>query len=147
MDNPLDLDGDRLIKAINAVEVLNIFFPQLRHSLIFDTRQQREAGVRPAIMVDEMAGSPEARLRSFARLRPELPIPERLAVTAWLGSIRTLVEAGVYTAILERCLALDYPQGERDAEAAFHQLARLERAAMRDLLTGATSVALWERRH
>ena len=145
MDTPYDLGGDRLVRAIGRVEVLNVFFPRLRHSLILDTRHDRDRAVAPAIIVDGMVGSPEERMRSFARLRPELPIPERIAVASWLGSIRALVEAGVYAAILERWLALGYPLGERDAERAFRQLARLERAALRDLLTGATSKAIWER--
>ena len=145
MDTPFDLGGDRLRRAIGSVEVLNIFFPRLRHSLILDTRARREEGVPPAIIVDAMAGSPEARLRSFATLRPALPLPERLAVAAWLGSVRALIEGGVYDAIVERWEALGYPEGERDAERALRQLARLEREAMRALLTGETSRVIWQR--
>lgn len=145
MDTPFDLGGDRLARAIASVEVLNIFFPRLRHSLILDTRHRRQEGIPPAILVDAMVGSPEARLRSFAVLRPSLPLPERLAVAPWIGSVRALVEAGVYDAILARWEALGYPEGERDAERALRRLARLERDAMRDLLTGASSRVIWRR--
>lgn len=143
MDDAAELLNKRLIRAIEVAEVLNVFFPQLQHSLILDARHDQFAP--PAIILDGMVGSAEARVRSFAQLRPHFPLPEKLMIAAWPGSIRALVEAGVYDAILERWRALGYPQGEAEAARALRQLRRLERAAMRDLLTGTTSKALWQR--
>ncbi len=144
MDNPIDQGHERLIKAILSVEVLNIFFPWLGQSLILDARHSPEAP--PAVILDPMVGSPEARLRSFARLRPQLPIPDRLAVAPWIGSMRAFAETGVYGAIVERVRTLGYPELVADADSAFRHLIRLERAALRGLIAGETSTALWERR-
>ena len=143
MDNAFDLGSERLIRAIGSVEVLNLFFPWLGHSLIMDTRHSVQAP--PAILLEPMVGSAEARLRSFAHLRPQFPLPDKLAVAPWLGSVRAFAEAGVYGAIVERLLALGYPELERDAARALRQLVRLERAALRGIIAGETSTALWER--
>ena len=143
MDNPIDLGHERLIRAILSVEVLNIFFPWLGHSLILDTRHSPEAP--PAILLEPMVGSAEARLRSFAHLRPQFPIPERLAVAPWIGSIRAFAETGVYGAIVERLNTLGYPELTADADRALRRLVRLERAALRGIVSGETSMALWER--
>ena len=145
MDNAFDLGAARLINAIksDSVRVLSLFFPRLGHSLILDTRHT--SAVPPAILVEPVAGSPEARLQSFTKLRPELPLPDQLAVAPWHGSTRALVETGVYDAILDRWRSLDYPAGEADVARALHRLARLERATLRDLLSGATGRTLWQR--
>lgn len=145
MDNAFDLGAGRLINAIksDSVPVLSLFFPRLGHSLILDTRHN--PAVPPAILVEPVARSPEARRQSFARLRPQLPVPEQLAVAPWHGSTRALVETGVYDAILDRWRSLDHPEGEADMARALRQLARLERATLRDLLFGATGRTLWQR--
>ena len=143
MDNPIDLGHERLIRAILSVEVLNIFFPWLGHSLILDTRHSPEAP--PAILLEPMVGSAEARLRSFAHLRRQFPIPERLAVAPWIGSIRAFAETGVYGAIVERLSTLGYPELAADAGRALRRLVRLERAALRGIVSGETSMTLWER--
>ena len=143
MDNPMDLGHERLIRAIETLEVLNIFFPWLGHSLILDTRHSPEAP--PAVLLEPMVGSAEARLRSFAHLRPQFAIPDRLAVAPWLGSMRAFAETGVFGAIVERLHTLGYPERAVDAERAFRRLVRLERAALRGIIAGETSTALWER--
>ncbi|HEX5505381.1 MAG TPA: hypothetical protein VFW96_22375 [Thermomicrobiales bacterium] len=143
MDNAYDFGSQRLIRAIQTVDVLNIFFPALGYSLILDTRHDGEAP--PAILLAEAVGSAEARLRSFARLRPQFPLPAQLAIGPWFGSLRAFVELGVYDAIVERWRALGYAEQERDAAASLRRLQRLERRAMRDIISGAASKALWER--
>src|SRR5215217_5247853 len=55
VDNPMDLGHERLIRAIETLEVLNIFFPWLGHSLILDTRHSAEAP--PAVLLEPMVGS------------------------------------------------------------------------------------------
>ena len=143
MDRDPDLKPELLIKAILSVEVLNIFFPWLGHSLILDTRHSPETP--PAVLLEPMVGSAEARLRSFAHLRPQFAIPDRLAVAPWLGSMRAFAETGVFGAIVERVRILGYPELVADADASFRRLIRLERAALRGLIAGETSTALWER--
>lgn len=143
MDNDHNLGSKRLIQAIGQVEVLAIFFPLFGYTLIVDTRHN--ASVAPAIIAEEMAGSVEARLVSFARLRPELPLPEKLAVAPWLGSIRALTDLGIPDAIVNRWHALGYPEREPEISAAFRQLARVERTALRELIAGSASKALWQR--
>ena len=143
MDDASDPKPELLIKAILSVEVLNIFFPWLGHSLILDTRHSPEAP--PAVLLEPMVGSAEARLRSFAHLRPQFAIPDRLAVAPWLGSMRAFAETGVFGAIVERLHTLGYPERAVDAERAFRRLVRLERAALRGIIAGETSTALWER--
>ncbi|MDP9374179.1 MAG: hypothetical protein M3Q65_17335 [Chloroflexota bacterium] len=143
MDDAYELGSERLIEAIGRLDVLNIFFPRLAHSLILDARHN--PAVPPAILVDGMVGSLEARLRSFGRLRPQLPLPEELAVAPWFGSPQALVRTGIYDAIVNRWRMLGHPEGEAEAARALRQLVRLERAAVRDLLAGTSGKTLWQR--
>ncbi len=145
MDNAFDLGNERLINAIRQIEILNLFFPRIGYSLILDTRH--DAIAPPAIIVDPMVGSPQARLESFKRLRPHFPAPDKIGVAPWLGSTRSLVEGGIYDAIVARWSELGYgDEGEAEATRAFRELARLERAALRDLLSGASGRTIWQRR-
>lgn len=139
MDNAFDLGSERLIRVIARVEVLTIFFPRLGYSLILDSRH--DAATPPAILIERMAGSVEARLRSFAQLRPAFPIPKQLALASWLGSVRAFVETGVHDAIVARWHTLGYP--EHDAARALRRLNELERVYLRRVLSGEASRVLW----
>ncbi|MGH2557609.1 MAG: hypothetical protein ACRDJH_00985, partial [Thermomicrobiales bacterium] len=78
-------------------------------------------------------------------LRPGFPIPERLTLAPWAGAVRVFAESGVLNAVIDRCRL---EGGEGLAEAAhtlYHELLRLERRALRDLVRGVGMRSMWER--
>lgn len=143
MDARNSFGADRLIQAIERAEVLNVFFPRLGHALILDARSN--GSEEPAILIDGMVGSVAARIESFERLRPGLPSPEQLAIAPWFGSVRSFIEAGVYRAIVERWTTICPRAGTSAVDVAMRRLARLERDALRGIVSGQTSRSLWQR--
>jgi hypothetical protein len=133
----------QVIEAVRASEVLSIFFLRVGRSLIIDARRHGDGG--PAVLLDDMVSTPEERLASFDRLRPGFPLPERLTIAPWAGAVRSFAEAGVLDAVVDRC-RLEGGEGLADAaHTLYHELRRLERRALRDLVRGVGMRPLWER--
>ena len=143
MDDAFNLYHDRIIGAVAKTDVTSLFFPQLGKAMILDMR--RGESVPAAVFLDDMAATPEERLASFRRLRPELPLPPELTLAAWDGKIRGLEESGVLEAILARCLQEGGERLVEAAEAAYATLRALERDALRRLVAGPGMHTLWRR--
>jgi hypothetical protein len=145
MDNAFNLSSTKIIRALAEAEVMSIFFPHAGKALIIDTRHDAENG--PAVFVDEMVGSPEERLQSIRRLRPQFKELAQLTLAPWFGSTRTFAEQGILEAIVERFHALGFPGTADEAMTAFRQLRRAETATLRDLITGdpQTTRTVWAR--
>src|SRR4051794_37071118 len=105
MDMPMDLPAEdfdeRMLEAIKSAEVISVFFVRVGRSMILDTR--KEIGVAPAIILDDIVSTPQARLQSFRRLRPGLPLPDRLTLAPWTSAVRDFQDRGMLAALLERC--------------------------------------------
>src|SRR5262245_27885989 len=101
MDPVTDEFHERFLGAVRTAEVMGVFFLRVGQSLILDMRRHGDEG--PLLLLDDMVATPSDRLLSFRRLRPELPLPERLTLAPWPGAIRSLAETGILDAIIERC--------------------------------------------
>ncbi len=136
MDNPFDSDmvGDKIIRHLNEDEVMSIFFPRVGKSLIVDARHDLENG--PAVLLDDMVASPEERLRSLRRLRPQFGKPGQLTLAPWFGGIRAFEERGVLETIVNRFHAMGFPDAADAATAALRTLRRTERELLLDLIAG-----------
>ena len=133
---------DRILEAVRHAAVVSLFFPQLGKALILDMRSGADG---PALLLDDMVQSPRARLASFRRLRPGLPVPERLTLAAWHGGVRALADAGVLEAVLERCKLEGGTELVDRAQTLYRRLLALEAGAMRDLVRGVGTHTLWQR--
>jgi hypothetical protein len=134
---------DQVLMAVKSAEVLSIFFPRVGRSLIFDSRQLGTEG--PAVMLDGMVESPEARLQSFQRLRPEFPLPSQLTLAPWPGAIRVFAEVGLLEAFVDRCREEGGEELAALAEEKFTELRRLEREGLRSLVRGDGMYTIWKR--
>src|SRR4051812_1160167 len=135
---------DQVLMAIKSAEVLSIFFPRVGRSLILDCRQSIDSG--PVVLVDGMVESPEARLNSFRRLRPGLPLPQQLTLAPWPGAVRVFAEVGLLDALVGRCREDGGDDLAVQAEQRFAELRRLEQDAMRSLVRGNGMETIWQRR-
>lgn len=141
-----ELEGnysERMLEAIRTSEVMSVFFIRVGQSLIADLRRGEETG--PAVMIDDIVSTPQDRLQSFRRLRPGLPLPERLTLAPWTSAVRDFQESGLLDALLARC-RLEGGEGlAGDAATAFKRLAFLEQKYLRDLVKGVGMQTLWQR--
>jgi hypothetical protein len=144
MDNVFDIFHDRIVAAIRTGEVICLFFPRLGKTLIVDLRHGE--GVRPAVFVEAMVSSPEERLKSLERLRPELPLPEEVRLAPWFGFVQTLQESKICDALIERCEATGGEEMAQRCRAALEELRAFEARYVRAVVRGDLSRAIWQRR-
>ena len=81
MDGDFRIDLDDLLKNVNTADVVSIYFPVLRKTILIDTRFTAEDP--PMIRIVPMAGSLEERQRSLRKLRPQFPRPNSITVVPW----------------------------------------------------------------
>ena len=133
---------ERIVEAVRHAEVVSLFFPQVGKALILDMRAGKDG---PMVALDDMAQSPRARLASFRRLRPGLPVPERLTLAAWHGGVRGLDDVGVLDAMTERCRLEGGGELVDRAHDLVRRLIAIETDAMRNLVRGVGTQTLWQR--
>lgn len=143
MEQPEAEFHERMRDALQTAEVMSVFFVRVGRSLILDMRREGLTG--PAAMLDDIVSTPQARLHSFRRLRPGLPLPERLTLAPWTSAIRDFEQQGLLEALLERCRSEGGEELRRTAAEAYHQLEILERKYLRDLVRGVGMQTIWQR--
>ncbi len=145
MDNAYNISSSKIIRALAEAEVMSIYFPRVGKALIVDTRHNAEHD--PVVLLDEMVGSAQERLRSVQRLRPGFKELGQLTLAPWIGSVGAFAEQGILDAIVERFRAMGYHDAANEALAVFAALRQHERAVMRELVAGdpQTTRTLWTR--
>lgn len=135
--------NDRMQEAIRGAEILSLFFVRVGKSMILDFRH--EPGTNAAVLLDDIVSTPQARLQSFRRLRPGLPLPERLTLAPWTNAVRDFRELGLLDETLARCEREGGLELRGIAEHAFQRLEMLERKYLRDLVRGVGMETIWKR--
>lgn len=100
LDGGYELDIEGICENVDEVEVISIYFPMLRRTLLMDTRS--EEFVRPYIGIVPMVRSPAERFESLKRLRPRLPRPDSITLVPWTRRVGALEEAGVWERVIAR---------------------------------------------
>ena len=97
-----------IISVVNTAEVFIVMFQLFERRLLVDARTST---TEPALIrvVDRVRSSDE-RFRELLRLRPKLPAPDRIIAFQWPRSVRTLVDAGVWDAIVQRMTSQGVPE-------------------------------------
>lgn len=141
-DFPVDLH--ELGRTIEHADVLSVYFPIIRRSLVVDTRCTAEDG--PMVRIMAMVSSPEERARSVRRLRPYLPKPDKIAVIPWPRYVGSLQRLGVWPLLLRRLAATGFPDSVRACERALAELERYEREELAQVIRGDNYYTVWARR-
>jgi hypothetical protein len=134
---------EEVIAALRSIDVASIFFPYAMRSWILDLRESVDSG--PKVLLDGIVASPQERLESFRRIRPDLPNPESLTVIPWIGHARQLEETGVLDAIFQRCRTVGGETLVADATACYQALIESETAIKRQIVLGVGMQPLWRR--
>jgi hypothetical protein len=140
--HPSDL-YTKMIDAVRSAEVISIFFPTAMRALIIDSRRTLQSP--PRVFVDRMVESGDARLRSFARLRPEMPAPETITLMPWSGYVRQFEESGVLEVVRDRCRWEGDDALVEDLERGYMRLLQGERKVRKAIVRGPALRTLWQR--
>lgn len=137
-----EIDLDAVHQNVDEADVVSVYFPMLRKTLIVDTRTCDDAG--PLVQVVDMVQNASERFRSLRRLRPQFPRPESITLIPWVMRVSSLRETGVWGHLTAR-LSNAGPEILDDAANCFDELSMLERREMRQALNGSEYHTIWRR--
>ena len=142
MDGDFRVDLKEIIRNIETGEVISIYFPLLRKTLLIDMRYDVED--EPIIRLVPMVDSVEERLRSIRRLRPNFPRPESVTVIPWPKYVESLVRLGIWDKVLERLTASGHKSAVRACTKVLDELRALEHKELASVVLGENYYTLWE---
>jgi hypothetical protein len=138
------IDLEEVFKVIDTADVLVVRFALIDDRLLLDARGDSSQG--PILKVVPKAGSLEERFRVIKKLRPGLPLPERIMSFQWPRKVDTLRASGIWQRIEERCGTADDPEIEAMCRDAWRELAGAEWNLVRGAITGEEGFqTLWTR--
>ena len=142
MDSDYRIDFAEVYRAIDHGEIIALFFPLLRKTLLMDTRTTPLD--EPMIKVVPMAASAEERYRELVRMRPRLPKPESVNIVPWPKFVESMVRTGVWDRIVRRHIEIGSADIVKQCEQALAELREFEREEIRNAITGDNYEMLWD---
>ncbi|MDP6300610.1 MAG: hypothetical protein QF717_04715 [SAR202 cluster bacterium] len=144
MEGNFLFDIDEVMRNVEEAEVMSLFFPAFRKSLIIDTRTNSTDG--PMVRLMSMANSPQERARSIRRLRPGFPRLQNLVLIPWQRYVSSLIELGVWGKVLARIEATGDDNAVKALEAALDELRKIERDELVAAISGKSYQTIWSAR-
>lgn len=144
MDSDFSVNIREIMRNIESAEVLSVYFPIIRRTVLIDTRCDAVEG--PLVKVVPMVNSVEERFRSLKKLRPQFARPESITLVPWPKYVRSLESLGVWGKIVGRLVRMGYPRAVEDCHRAFEELLECERREHLTAIKGEGYQALWERK-
>jgi hypothetical protein len=135
------IDLGEVTRGIDAADVVALYFPMLRKTLLIDARASELDG--PMVRVVPMVTTPEERFHSLLKLRPRFGRPESITIIPWPKYVHALVRLGVWDHIVRRFAELGAPEAVRQCDASFRELVEAEREEFRRAVTGEDYVTVW----
>ena len=143
LDSSEDLELDAIATNIREADVIALYFPLMRKTLLLDARTSADDG--PMVCVVEMVNSTQERVRSLRRMRPRFSRPDSITMIPWLRRIETLCVAGVWGNLERRLMATGGQQALEAGRACLDELRAFELREFRRAVTGETYQTLWGR--
>lgn len=143
MDGNFLFDIRDVIHNIERAEVMSVFFPTFQRALIVDTRYKDDVG--PLVKLMPMARSPQDRMRSIRRIRPQFPRPANLTLVPWQRYVGSLVSSGVWDKILARVEESGDESVLIACDEALKKLRQLESDELTAAITGENYHTIWAR--
>lgn len=144
LDSAEDLELDAIASNIAEAEVIALYFPLFRKTLIVDTRSNPSAG--PLVCVVEMVNTTQERVRSLRRMRPQFSRPDSITMIPWQRRVETLCETGVWARLETRLAKCGGVEAVAEAGSSLDELRAFEHREFRRAVTGERYQTLWGRR-
>ena len=141
MDGDFVLDLEDVNDSVEHAEVMSLSFPKFNKALVIDTRSNSADG--PLVCIMPMVGSPQERIRSIRKIRPEFPRIESLTVIPWPRYVESLVSLGVWDRIIARLTALGHDAPGDACNTLLKELRQLEKEEIASVLSGDNYHTIW----
>ena len=138
------LDLDEVARVIDAAEVLVVRFAILDKRLLIDARTSENEG--PLIAIVPKASSVEERFKALKKMRPRMPLPDKIMSFMWPRQMETFRASGLWDKIEARLVSLGGEEMLKPCKTVFGELEREEKAEVVAAIRGGeTYQSLWER--
>lgn len=141
MDSDYRIDVSEVNRNIDLADVIALYFPLLRKTLLMDLRTNDIDG--PMIRVVPMANTPEERFQSLLKMRPRFGRPESITIIPWPKYVTSLADLGIWDRIVRRYADTGSAQTVRECDACYAGLAKLEREEVQRAITGENYETIW----
>jgi len=131
-------------KNIEVADVVALYFPLLRKTLLMDLRTSDVDG--PMIRVVPMANTPEERFQSLRKMRPRFGRPDSITIIPWPKYVQSLVDLGIWERIIRRFSDTGSAASVRQAGRCLTELEQLEREEVHRAITGENYETIWGKR-
>ena len=142
MNGDFRVDMDEISRNIQRAEIVCLYFPLLRKTLVVDLRTDVEDP--PIVRLMPMANSIEERVRSLRKLRPRFPQPEKVAILPWPKYVDSLVRLGIWDMLVERCASTGDRSSVKSCSDVLDELRSLEQAELAAVITGEQYHTIWK---
>ena len=143
MDGDFRIDLDEVIRNIDRAEVISIYFPLLRKTILIDTRFTEED--QPMVKIVPMASNADERYRVLKRLRPRFPRPKANTVVSWPKYVESLVRLGVWRKVMERFVYSGHKDAVQACDRVLEDMSVLEMEELSAVITGENYHTMWTR--
>lgn len=140
-DFPIDIEEMRAL--LQSAEVVSLFFPLLRKTLIIDARHNEAEG--PMVRLVSMVDSIEERFRTLRRLRPRFPRPESITIIPWPKGVDSLERLGLWDVLVQKMMGTGHHHMANVCLKVAERLRQLERQESLAAVAGTNYDSLWER--
>jgi len=127
---------------VQKAEVITFRFVVINQRLLLDYRTSEIDP--PLVKIVPRATSVEERFRSLKQLRPRFRLPEKISAIWWPKLVDSLVQRGVWEAIVQRIETSGFPQAAAQCDDVLKELRDIERSEQRNAIIGEGYQALWE---
>ena len=134
-------DLEEMKKSIDDAEVVSLFFLSLRKAVVIDRRFNDTEG--PMVRIMPLAASPQERLRSIRRLRPNFPRLRNLTAVPWPRYVDSLVTLGVWESVVQRFVDSGHEEAVAACEWVLDELRRLEKTELSAVVSGENYHTIW----
>jgi hypothetical protein len=141
IDGDFELDVNEILAELSEAEVLSIFFPIFRKSLVIDLRSLELSG--PMIQIMQMVSSPQERIRSIRRARPGFPRRPNLAIFPWPRNVNSLVSEGIWEHLTKMLADAGHENAQGATNKALEDLNRLQNAELSRVIIGENYHTIW----
>ena len=144
MDSDFLYDLDDVLKNIDEAEVLSLFFPAFRKSVVIDTRFSDTEG--PLVQLMPMAASPQERMRSLRRLRSNFPRVHNMAFIPWSRYVESLITTGIWGHLVQRFKDAGHEKAVATCNSIMEELKSLEKGELAAAVRGENYHTIWSAR-
>jgi len=141
LDTEYRIDVSEVNRNVDVAEVVALYFPLLRKTLLMDFRTNDVDGAM--IRVVPMANTPEERFQSLVKMRPRFRKPDSITIIPWPRYVQSIADLGIWDHVVRRYADTGSPEIVRECEKCFGELVKLEREEIARAITGENYETMW----